>query len=259
MRFDRRIGMGILILVAIFTSIILFPTSQENTIPVDKSNIINGDTTTSVQVIPLQDSKDIIIQSDIAQVELGKVELKGVAPETREITGGIVSTDDLNIRTAVVSFDVEVESSTITLPKSGPIDAIARCDDFNMETKSCSDWQITSIPFIDHGSYITFTVDHFSAYAGIIVITMAKHLDSDKNLISNIYDEVKAQDNIWSETINDGEYVRITFEEVLDSSKDITLYPRVSCNTTITINGTTIPCEIYEKKIRIDALRSGTK
>ena len=65
----------------------------------------------------------------------------------------------------------------------------------------------------------------------IIIITKADHLDSNKNFISDIYEEVRELDGTWSETISDGEYVRVTFEIPLDSSRDITLYPRVVSET----------------------------
>ncbi|MEK6861399.1 MAG: hypothetical protein AABY07_05490, partial [Nanoarchaeota archaeon] len=62
----------------------------------------------------------------------------------------------------------------------------------------------------------------------IIVITKAEYLDKNKEFISDIYEEVKILDNIWSPTINDEEYVRVTFERNLTSDKDITLYLRIT-------------------------------
>ncbi|MGD9276907.1 MAG: hypothetical protein PVJ67_07080, partial [Candidatus Pacearchaeota archaeon] len=80
--------------------------------------------------------------------------------------------------------------------------------------------------------YIEWVVPHLSnqTYELIIEITKAEHLDSDRNFISDIYEEVRAKDNVWSETINDGEYVRITFEHELDSSRDITVFARSANN-----------------------------
>ncbi len=73
----------------------------------------------------------------------------------------------------------------------------------------------------------------------VIEITNAQHLDSDKNFISNIFEQVKDLDDIWSEPISSGEYVRITFEKNLMSENDITIYPRIiSGNPKI---------EVYEK------------
>ena len=73
----------------------------------------------------------------------------------------------------------------------------------------------------------------------VIEIINAEHLDSSRQFISNIYDETKELDGIRSETINDGEYARIIFEEPLSSENDITIYPKV-------VSGTP-RVEVYEK------------
>ncbi len=65
----------------------------------------------------------------------------------------------------------------------------------------------------------------------IIVITKVEHLDQNKNFISNIYEEVKELDGIWSETIPDGNYVRAMFEKNLTNENDITIYPRIISGT----------------------------
>jgi len=61
----------------------------------------------------------------------------------------------------------------------------------------------------------------------VIEIIKAEHLDSDRNFILDIYNDVKALDDVWSKTISSGDYVRITFEEDLTSENDITIYPRI--------------------------------
>jgi surface protein/parallel beta-helix repeat protein len=73
----------------------------------------------------------------------------------------------------------------------------------------------------------------------IYIITKAEHLDKNRNSISDIYEKVKKLDDIWSETISDEDYVRVTFEKNLTSKNDITLYSKIiSGNPRI---------EIYEK------------
>ncbi len=59
----------------------------------------------------------------------------------------------------------------------------------------------------------------------IIYITKAEHLDSDRNFIEDVYDFVKEKDDNWT-LINDGHYLRVTFEQELDNTKDITIYAR---------------------------------
>ena len=60
----------------------------------------------------------------------------------------------------------------------------------------------------------------------IIPITDAEHLDENRDFVSNIYNEVKEQDGVWSEVISEGHYVRASFEEELDNTRDISVYAR---------------------------------
>ena len=88
--------------------------------------------------------------------------------------------------------------------------------------------------------YVEWIVPHLSNQTfEIIVIVKAEHLDLNRTFISDIYNEVKELDGIWSELINDGEYVRVVFEKKLTSENDITIYPRI-------INGN-LKIEIYEE------------
>jgi hypothetical protein len=59
----------------------------------------------------------------------------------------------------------------------------------------------------------------------IIEISQAEHLDSDRVFIEGVYDLVKSKDDIWF-SANNGDYLRVSFEELLDNGKDITLYAR---------------------------------
>ena len=106
--------------------------------------------------------------------------------------------------------------------------------------------------------YLEWVVPHLSDQTfEIILIIKAEHLDENKTFISDIYDEVKALDGNWSEPIYNNEYVRVTFEKNLTKEKDITVYARASCegNSTVVVDGREVPCEIYEKKRRIDEIR----
>ena len=87
--------------------------------------------------------------------------------------------------------------------------------------------------------YLEWTVPHLSNQTfDIILITKAEHLSSDRTFISGIYEQVKELDDVWSETIPDGDYVRVTFEVPLDNTRDITLYPRIiSGNPIIEVYG----------------------
>ncbi|MEK6898727.1 MAG: Ig-like domain-containing protein [Nanoarchaeota archaeon] len=75
--------------------------------------------------------------------------------------------------------------------------------------------------------YIEWIAPELSNQTFIIEITRATHLNNSREFISDIYDEVYQLDGNWSETIGDGEYVRVTFERNLTSVNDITIYPRI--------------------------------
>src|SRR3989304_37003 len=61
----------------------------------------------------------------------------------------------------------------------------------------------------------------------VIEVENAEHLDSEKTFISDITNEVKYLDDVWSPVISDGEYIKVTFEQLLTSNHDITIYPRI--------------------------------
>ncbi|MCK4669769.1 MAG: right-handed parallel beta-helix repeat-containing protein [Nanoarchaeota archaeon] len=89
--------------------------------------------------------------------------------------------------------------------------------------------------YIDAGKYVIENVT--GSGAGEILITKALHLDLNKSTIEDIYNHVRALDNIWSPAIYHNEYIRVTFEQELDQSRDITLYARnnQSANTTVEV------------------------
>ncbi|MAG10729.1 hypothetical protein CMI44_00235, partial [Candidatus Pacearchaeota archaeon] len=77
-------------------------------------------------------------------------------------------------------------------------------------------------------SYIEWVVPHLSdqTYEIVIEISNAEHLDENRIFIENIYGEVKAKDDVWSDEIKDRRYVRVTFEKNLTVENDITVYAR---------------------------------
>ncbi len=87
-------------------------------------------------------------------------------------------------------------------------------------------YDLNNNSFID---YIEWIVPHLSNQTyEIILITKAEHLDSNRSFISDIYEQVKELDGIWSEPIYDNEYVRVTFEQNLTNQNDITIYARAA-------------------------------
>ena len=103
--------------------------------------------------------------------------------------------------------------------------------------------------------YVEWVVPHLSAQVyELIYIVKAEHLDENRTFVADVYDWVKAKDGNYT-NIGEGEYLRVTFEKLLDNSKDITLYARGACEEFVVINGTEIPCEVYWVKTRLDLLR----
>ena len=144
------------------------------------------------------------------------------------------------ITTPVIAIEnISVTSATIQLPKTGDVEKIFRCAEFEQETFSCAHWEATGIPFVDNGEMITFNVTHFSAYAGGEIIAIdAVHLSNNSEFISNIYSDVNTIDNHWSEPIYENEIVRVTYEDNLTNGRFIDVVARS--------NNTNAYFEVYE-------------
>jgi len=84
---------------------------------------------------------------------------------------------------------------------------------------------------------IEWAVPHLSeqTYEIIIDVIKAEHLDLNKIFLSDIYDQVQTWDQHWSEPIYNGEYVRVTFEDVLGNTNDITIVARSSGTSRIEV------------------------
>lgn len=90
--------------------------------------------------------------------------------------------------------------------------------------------------------YIEWTVPHMSDQIfQIIFISKAFLLDSDYNILEDIYDAVKTKDNVWA-PVASGQYVRYTFQQPLTSANDNTIYARPSV---IASSGEAISIEVW--------------
>ena len=85
-------------------------------------------------------------------------------------------------------------------------------------------------------NYIEWVVPHLSnqTYELIIEITKAEHLDENRIFIEDVYEYVKTKDDNWTE-IPDGHYLRVTFEQELDNTRDITIYARGNGSSSIEV------------------------
>jgi flagellar motor protein MotB len=84
--------------------------------------------------------------------------------------------------------------------------------------------------------YVEWTVPHLSEQIfEIIFISKAFELDQDQNIVADIYDTVSILDQNYA-TVPANNYVRTTFNSILDNSKDITLYAKpTNSNTPISV------------------------
>ncbi|MFA6094553.1 MAG: LamG-like jellyroll fold domain-containing protein [Candidatus Paceibacterota bacterium] len=71
---------------------------------------------------------------------------------------------------------------------------------------------------------LEWTVPHLSTQIfEIIFISKAFQLDADQNILADIYEQTQTRDGIYT-SITSGQYIRATFEKILNDTKDITLY-----------------------------------
>lgn len=134
---------------------------------------------------------------------------------------------------AIDPSNLDFANATITLVAKG--ENLYKCKDWNFSEQNCyGDWELYKTDLIPGEEY-SFLITSLDPAFGEINISDAVHLDENKNFISNIFDEVKDFDNVWSEPIYHGEYVRVAFKENLTNEKDITVYVRNNESTSTTI------------------------
>ena len=94
-----------------------------------------------------------------------------------------------------------------------------------------------SVKFVDTNDngindQIQWIVPHLSeqnfVVEGIIIATNASHLDSNRNTVSDVYEQVQSRDGIFTGEIPAGDYIRVTFERELTNQNDITIYAKSS-------------------------------
>jgi len=83
----------------------------------------------------------------------------------------ILELETLELEGKVFDFGTEVVvvnnlsvTATVSLEKTGPVNAIVKCVD-----DACTEFVVTDIPFEDNGTHITFDVEGFSGYGGAYI------------------------------------------------------------------------------------------
>ncbi|MEM3154538.1 MAG: PT domain-containing protein [Candidatus Woesearchaeota archaeon] len=112
-----------------------------------------------------------------------------------------------------------------------------KCKDWNFDARSCGgSWVLVAEDMVPGNTYY-LDIDPMDPAFGEIVATAAVHLDGDDEFISDIFEQIRAEDNIWSEPIPSGHKVRVTFETALDNGNVIDFIGRT--------NGSLVDVEIY--------------
>ncbi|MEM4259939.1 MAG: VCBS repeat-containing protein, partial [Candidatus Woesearchaeota archaeon] len=76
-------------------------------------------------------------------------------------------TKDERITTDIFAINsIEITNATIKLKTKGHVKNIYKCEEYDFDIEECPNWQITDIPFSEENDTITFTINHFTAYAG---------------------------------------------------------------------------------------------
>lgn len=186
-----------------------------------------------------QGVEEVVQEEPIAEQELPPeeeyvvVEYETPAPE---ITEQDTSTGKLVTVSASDELEYKDVLAFTTIPeifKVGQEDKIQ----IKWQNNGNQDMQFNAYDLNNNGKldYVEWTVPHLSDQIfEIIFISKAFKLDQDRNIIEDIYDQVQAQDNNWA-TIENNQYVRVTFEIPLNNKRDITLYAKANQPATIEV------------------------
>ncbi len=146
------------------------------------------------------------------------------APNIRE-------TDTEHGKEIVVSNPTDVHYTEVLAFSHLPVEAfevtLYRITENGRESVSLNKYDLNGNGLIDYVEWIVPSLSS-QTYDLIVEATNAEHLNSNRTFISNIYNEISSLDGIWSETIPANDYVRVTFKQPLDNSRDITIYPNVT-------------------------------
>ncbi len=141
-----------------------------------------------------------------------------------ETVAGVVNETTIINETAEINqTEINFESAIVTVTAKG--NKLYKCKEWDFEMQQCEgEW--TFFMSIIPGQEYSFTLTAEDPGFGEIIAIDAVHLDENYNFISNIYDDISARDNVWSEAIYQGELVRVTFEEDLKNGNMIDVYVR---------------------------------
>lgn len=150
-------------------------------------------------------------------------------------------TEESPERKVIDSYAINLENVSFseaiaTLTAKG--DELWKCAEWNFNEQVCVGSWVKVQDLIPGKDYNILLYKGDPGYVEILV-SKAVHFDVNGIFVSDVFDEVKTLDNIWSEPIYAGEFLRISFEKNLTSKNDITIYAKSNESAIL---------EVYEKE-----------
>ncbi|MEM2916445.1 MAG: LamG-like jellyroll fold domain-containing protein [Candidatus Woesearchaeota archaeon] len=140
-----------------------------------------------------------------------------------DTTGSPYTYEEIVQQYAIDTGSLDFESATITINAKG--DRLRKCTQWNMAEQKCEgSWQ--TIMTLTPGEDYTLTITPGDPAFQEINASDAWHLDTDKNIIENIFDEIEFEDGNYSPKIWYGEYARVQFVENLSTGNYIDFVAR---------------------------------
>lgn len=172
-----------------------------------------------------------------------KIKFKDVSltQDTIELGLDDVPEEDITEKNFVEAYAIDPTNlnfteAEVTVTATGT--ELYKCKDWNFEEQACyGDWELFKTGLVPGEEY-TFILTPDDPGFGEINATDAEHLDENYTFISNIYDDIKALDDVWSEPIYENEFVRVSYESNLTNGSVIDIYVR-------NLNSTNTWFEIY--------------
>ena len=212
----------------------------ETTTPSNQEVVARSDLATTQEEEPFDDAQDEYVQIDYEtsapqiteqNTDTGKL-VTISAPEvvaTSDVATAHTYTDVLAFTTIPEIYKVGQESKIKIKWQNPDCEAV----EDPRQAEACRDNGYAEMEFHafdlnENGKldYVEWTVPHLSEQIfEIIFISKAFKLDENREIIEDIYDNVRYKDNIWT-TVENNQYVRVTFEQILDNTKDITIYAK---------------------------------
>ena len=181
-----------------------------------------------------EEFKEILINDSASDYEIVYETPAPVAVETKTKQGKklAVSADDDWGYTNILAYVSVDERLNILMNDSSKVKI------YWQENSSYMDFDAFDLDSDGILDYLEWIVPHLSNQTfEIILITKAEHLDSNRTFIEDVYLNVSSRDGIFS-SIPASHYLRVSFEQNLTPTKDITIYARSSENASV---------EVYEK------------